>query len=97
MQEDDKGMRDVVSSSSVEELSQDRKYEKNYENGIKDSIKQKRIKARFESIDVVEAIGKAKKNRDIEKKVDKEAMKDDAKVQEKGESRKSVTLNKLER
>lgn len=61
MQEDGEGTREVVLSSSVEEYTQAREYEKNYESGIKDNIKEKRIKGRFESIDVV-TMGKSEEN-----------------------------------
>lgn len=47
MVENGEGTREVVLSSSAEEHLQDIEYEKNYENGIRDSIKKKEIKGKI--------------------------------------------------
>lgn len=97
MQEDDERTQDVSLSSSVEEWNQAREYEKNYENGIKDSLKEKRSRSRFESIDVIAAMGKSRMNRGMDRKTEKEARKDDAIAQDKSKSARSVALNKVRR
>lgn len=88
MQEDGAGTREVAPSSSNEEWKLAEGYESSYESRIRDSIKEKRIKARFESIDVVAVMGKSKKNRTADRKINRERTKDDATVETQGESGK---------
>lgn len=71
MQEEDEGVRTVPLSLSVEEEKQAVEYEENYDSGIKDATKERRIKARFESLDVVAAMGKSRKQRKLNQKIER--------------------------
>lgn len=73
MQVEDEGVRNVPLPTSVEEWKQAREYEENYESGIRDATKERRLKSRFESLDVVATTGKSRKHRKIDTKIEREA------------------------
>lgn len=78
MQEDDVRTRDITPSSSHEVTKTAEGYESCFEFGRRDSIKEKRIRSRFESIDVAAIMGKSKKNRNVNRRMEREGMKTDA-------------------
>lgn len=67
---------------SVDETRLIQGYESSPEYSGKENIRVKRIKKRFESIDVAAIMGKSKKNRNVLKRIDKDGTKDDAKIQD---------------
>lgn len=81
-------MQAVPLPTSVEEGNQDIKYEARYESGIRDATKERRAKARFESLNVL-TMGKSRKHRKLETKMEREARQDDAIVINKSESEKN--------
>lgn len=65
-----------------------------HESGIRDATKERRAKARFESLDALTAMGKSRKHRKTDMKIEREARQDDARqddaiVTSKGESVKN--------
>lgn len=77
-------MSDINTRIEKEENSE---YEERYENGTKEPIKERRTRSRFESLGVVAAMGKSKRQRNNDKKTDKEEKMDDVIAQSQDECR----------